>query len=109
MAFSSSCFAALPIIFKTIQEPAFRIIRRFTSTELGKLVEHSHHPSQVGDLLFNLIDLLVTRLCNNGSGFSGTKRKGEEILGVFERKSKLLNSLDKFDYPHIRLRVLSKT
>ena len=109
MAFSSSFFAALPIVFKAIQEPAFRILRRFTSTDQGKLAEHSHHPIQVGYLLFNLIDLLVTSLCNKRTGFSGTQGKVQEILSVFERESKPLNSLDKLDYPHIRFRVLSKT
>lgn len=109
MAFSSSFFAALPIVFKAIQEPAFRIIRRFISTDQGKLVEPSHHPIQVGYLLFNLIDLLVTRLCNKRSCFSGTKSKVQEILSVFERESKPLNSLDKLDDPHVRFRILSKT
>ena len=52
MAFSSSFFAALPIVFKTIQEPAFRIIRRFTPTVEGKPVEHPHHPFQIDYLLF---------------------------------------------------------
>ena len=109
MAFSSSFFAALPIVFKAIQEPAFRIIRCFTSTGQGKLVKHSHHPIQVGYLVFNLIDLLVTSLRNKGSCFSGTKSKVQEILNVFERESKPLNFFDKLDCPHIRFRVLSKT
>ena len=109
MAFSSSLFAALPIVFKAIQEPAFRIIRRFTPTDEGKLAEHSHHPIQVGYLLFNLIDLLVTSLGNKGSCFPRTKGKTQEILSVFERKAKTLNFLDKLDDPHIRFRVLSKT
>ncbi len=109
MAFSSSFFAALPIVFKAIQEPALRIIRRFTSTDQGKLAEHFHHPLQVGYLLFNLPDLLVTSLCNKGSCFSGTKSKVQEILNVLEGESKPLNSLDKLDCPHIRFRVLSKT
>ena len=73
MALSSLLFAAFPIVFKAIQEPAFRIIQRFTSTDCGKFVEHSGHPIQVGYLLFNLFDLLVTRLGNNGSCFSGTQ------------------------------------
>lgn len=109
MAFSSLFFAARPIVFKAIQEPAFRIIRRFTPADQGKLAKHFHHPVQVGYLLFNLSDLLVTGLCNKRSCFSGTKGKIQEILGVFEGKSKPLNSLDKLDYPHVRFRVLSKT
>ncbi len=109
MALSSSFFAALPIVFKAIQEPAFRIIRRFTSTDQGKLVEHFRHFIQIGYLPFNLIDLLLTSLCNKGSCFPGTKSKVQEILSVFEGESKPLNSLDKLDCPHVRFRVLSKT
>ena len=102
-------FAALPIVFKTIQEAALNIIRRFASADTGKLLEQSHHPIQVCYFLFNLFDLLVASLGQNGPSFSGTKCKVQELLCVFERKPKFLNSLNELNFPHIRFRIFSKS